>query len=107
MIDVKMKRLLKHLGFTVIHVGTKFKNRFEVVYKAPFDWEILNNNFDINNEIKNAPYEDSPATTVCHYFSEQDENAFAQCIVDDLEKYIEVLQATVERLKKENVRHDS
>lgn len=100
MLDVKMERILKHLGFTILKAGIKHKDRFEVVYKSPFHWDILNDNFDIDKDIRSVPYEDSPATTVCHYFSEKDESAFTQCIIADLEKYIKVLQMVVDRLKK-------
>jgi hypothetical protein len=101
MISRHIEKLLKHVGFTITHNGTKHKERYEVVYKGPFHNDILGEFFSLKNEIKNAPYEDSPATTVCHFFEKDLDADYIRCIRNDLETYIEVLLRVVEILKDE------
>lgn len=101
MISNNLVKVLKHLGFTFIHTGTRYKDRFEVIYKSPFHWDVLNDNFNISSKLKSAPYGDGSANTVCHYFQEENKVEFINVVISDIEKYINVLNAAINMLKKE------
>lgn len=101
MISNNLVKVLKHLGFTFLHSGTRYKDRFEVIYKSPFHWDILGDGFSVGDKLKNTPYEDSPANTVCHYFQEENRTEFINVVISDIEKYIKVLNAAIDMLKKE------
>lgn len=102
MISKSAQSILCSLGFKFRKLGEKFKERYEVVYRAPFDWHILYNDFDINKPAKKEEYNESPyAKTVCHYFTEQNEAEFYNAVINDIKKYITVLNAVIQRLEEE------
>lgn len=101
MISRNLQNILMGAGFRFRRLGEKYKNRFEVVYKAPFYWRAIEKDFDIEKNLKVEIYEESPSTTVCHYFPEYDKAQFINCVIDDIEKYILFLNEIIKKLKSE------
>lgn len=110
MISKHLQEVMCNLGFRFRKIGDKYKNRYEVVYKAPFNWAVLEKKFDIDMPIKKEEYNESPfSNTVCHYFEEDNRNQFIDAVISDVEKYILILNQVVQKLKseKDNGNNDS